>query len=273
MSKRNLDWTKEKYLRFVKEGRGKGELSDYKPWLNIQTTPSLGKVSRLYSWKTGRIHEMLSDIQTRYFYFLEWESRVIDIREHWPLLDINEVLINTPDMKIDKYSIITNDVPYVLTTTFLISIKDEKGERFIARNIKASSELEKKNTIERLEIIRRYFEKRNIEFGIITEKEIPITKCKNIEWIRTCYDGEMDGISIGEKDYLCRTLINSIINNTDLPLRKIINEFDMVQNMDTGIGLFIFKHLLATKIIQVDMDKKIDINQNPNHLIQKINRL
>ena len=72
MSKRNLDWTKEKYERFIKDGRGKGELSDYKPWLNVQTTPSLGKVSRLYSWKTGRIHELLSDIQTRYFYLLDW---------------------------------------------------------------------------------------------------------------------------------------------------------------------------------------------------------
>jgi len=272
MSKRNLDWTKEKYERFIKDGRGKGELSDYKPWLNVQTTPSLGKVSRLYSWKTGRIHELLSDIQTRYFYLLEWESNVTDIREHWPLLDIDEVLTNSIDLDIDKYSALAREVPYILTTTFLISQKDEKGnERYIARNIKASSELEKKSTIERLEIIRRYFEKRNIDFGIVTQKEIPIAKCKNIEWIRTCHDiGEINGISIGEKDYLCRTLLDLIKNNMAKPIRKITADFDMEQNMESGMGLLVFKHLLARRIIQVDMDKKIDINRTPLILIQSI---
>ena len=54
------------------------------------------------------------------------------------------------------------------------------------------------------------------------------------------------------------------------PIRKITNDFDMEQNMESGTGLLVFKHLLARRIIRVDMDKKIDINKTPQILIQSI---
>ena len=37
-------------------------------------------------WKHGRIHHLLSRPETNYFYCVEWEDRVVDIREQFPLL-------------------------------------------------------------------------------------------------------------------------------------------------------------------------------------------
>lgn len=45
MPKRQTGWTEAKISRYLKEGRGQGELALYKPWLTVQDVPSMGRVS------------------------------------------------------------------------------------------------------------------------------------------------------------------------------------------------------------------------------------
>lgn len=118
MAKYNTEWTEEKYKRFIKEGRGQGEGTDYKPWLTIQDFPSMGRATRIFGWKTQRIHHLFSDLQLRYFYLLEWEDSVIDIREHYPLLDLQESINKKSNLNIGKFIDRKTRVPYVLSTTF-----------------------------------------------------------------------------------------------------------------------------------------------------------
>ena len=44
------------------------------------------------------------------------------------------------------------------------------GIEYIARSVKAASELERKTTLEKLEMERRYWEVKSIDWSIITEK-------------------------------------------------------------------------------------------------------
>ncbi len=86
MGKQKLDWTKEKKERFIIEGCGAGDGRDYKPLLRIQDFPSLGRVTRVLGWKTKRIHHLFTDMQTKYFYLLDWQDGIIDIKELFPYL-------------------------------------------------------------------------------------------------------------------------------------------------------------------------------------------
>jgi len=36
MAKRKSGWTEEKIARYIKSGKGQGELEEYIPWLNVQ---------------------------------------------------------------------------------------------------------------------------------------------------------------------------------------------------------------------------------------------
>ena len=63
-------------------------LSQYK----VTDFSSLGRVSRIYSKKTQRIHHLLSDLQFRTFLLLEWEKKVIDIIENYRLVDVESVI-------------------------------------------------------------------------------------------------------------------------------------------------------------------------------------
>lgn len=39
--------------RKIKEGRGQGHFSEYKPWLTVHDVPSIGIVTRIHGWSTS----------------------------------------------------------------------------------------------------------------------------------------------------------------------------------------------------------------------------
>lgn len=265
MTKRNQSWNENKYNRFVKEGRGQGAGKEYKPWLTIQDFPSMGRVSRILGWKSGRVHHLFSDLQARYFYMLEWEDTVVDIREHFPLLDLEDTLQQKSDLNFKLFTDKESGYPYTLSTNFLITINRTDGVNLhLARSIKMASELEKKKTLERLEIERRYWEEKGIDWGVVTQKEISNSLAKNVEWVHSClYSYAERGFTQDELIYLGNALIERLVDAKH-SIRKITADFDKEFNYDSGTGLFVFKFLVASKQIGIDMTNQIDVNlSNP----------
>ena len=262
MAKRNTTWDSKKLDKWIKEGRGQGEGKDYKPWLTIQDFPSMGRVTRVFGWTTQRIHHFFSDTQLKYFYLLDWEERVIDIREHYPLIDLEVMINDTSDLRLDKFIDRKTKEPYVITTTFLITLLDSDGKKsFAARSIKYVSELSKKSTIEKLEIERRYWKARGVNWGIVTNKDINTVRAKNIEWIHSAITSDnTNGFSNDEFADLLDGLLYRLVDN-QRSIKRIISEFEKDYSLDTGTGLFLFKRLIANIRIILDMDKPININQ------------
>lgn len=79
---------------------GQGIGIDYKPWVTIQDVPSLGRATRLKGTKVPRQFEFFSDLERNYFYLLEYSDLVIDIREQYPLLPIEETLVIAEELGI-----------------------------------------------------------------------------------------------------------------------------------------------------------------------------
>lgn len=267
MAKRNTNWDENKLKRWIQEGRGQGEGKEYKPWLTIQDYPSMGRATRIFGWTTQRIHHFFSDSQLKYFYLLDWEEKVVDIREHYPLLDLETVLEDTADLKLDKFIDKKTKEPYILTTTFLITLLNPDGQKsFAARSIKYASELSKKTTIEKLEIERRYWTAKGINWGIVTNKDINDVRAKNIEWIHSAMTSDgCNRLSIDEFNDLLDGLLYRLIDNQQ-NIRKIISEFEKDYSLDAGVGLLLFKHLIAGKRIAFNMDKPINLNESGSSL-------
>ena len=78
--------TKEQQLKWIKEGRGQGFLSKYKPFLTVKDNKSLNnRSSRVYGYKTGRTHHLFSDLELAVFLILDRNIFIKDIREQMPL--------------------------------------------------------------------------------------------------------------------------------------------------------------------------------------------
>lgn len=261
LSRYNYNWSDQKLQRYINEGRGQGRGAEYEPWLNVHSIASRGRVSRVCGWKTGRVHHFLTDNEVRYFYLCEWSDVVIDIREHYPLIDLYEMTGILDDDLIKKLIDRKTGTPHILTSTFLITVKNKQGqEKHFARNIKEAREFEKSSVIERYELIRRYWCKKGIPWALVTPSEINAIRAKNIEWLHTARRLSDWGYSEKQVEGELHLLIDMLSGGKEA-IRYVIERFENEMQWERGKGLLLFKHLLATKRIMIDMDKPVDLNQ------------
>jgi hypothetical protein len=233
-------------------GKGQGDGATYRPYLSVQDFPSIGQVNRVLGWKTERHHELFSNLELWYFYLLDWSIIVSDIQEQFPLWPVEETLAIANEAGIrhphDKQS-----QPVVLTTDFLITIKRGNGLIKQARTVKPAAHLEKRRTIEKFEIERRYYQARDIDFGIVTENEINTVFAKNIEWVhkhRNIFSLSLFSNQIIKQ--ISRTLTKLTLER-DEPFRDIALSCDDHLGLEPGSSLSIARHLIASRQWQVDM--------------------
>ena len=251
--------------KMIKEGYGSGIGSEYKPWIKIQDVPSLGRVTRVKGIKTNRQHELLSDMERNYFYILEYSNNVKDIREQFPLLPQDDTISIADELGLRHPKNPETGEDIVMTTDFLITVFTEDGIKEVARTIKSKDDLLDKRILEKFEIERVFWKKRNIDWAIVTEEEIDKTIAHNISFIQGYRDiknvdgfTELDSLEIQDLVY---EFIRRIVDDKR-SVRAVSLEFDNDMNLESGCGLSIFKYLVINKIIEIDISKKIDVNKN-----------
>lgn len=261
MSKRTRT---SKIEKWIKEGRGSGIGSEYKPWLNIQDVSSLGRSTRLKGIKTNRQHEFLSDLERNYFYLTEYSNYIIDIREQFPLLPLEETIVIADELGIKHPVDPKTNEPIVMTTDFLLTVDKGEGIVEVARTVKMKDELYKKRVLEKFDIEKVYWERRNIDWGIVTEFQIPKIFARNISYIHDYHDlylhDAFQNINHQQIEELVFLLLQRLLEKGK-PIREIANHFDKDTHMPLGSGITLFYHLLARKIIQIDMSIPLDIEQ------------
>lgn len=255
----------QNYEKMIKEGRGAGIGNEYVPWLKIQDVPSLGRATRLKGIKTGRQHEFLSDMERNYFYILEYSDSVIDIREQFPLLPLEETILIANELGINHPKHPETGEFIVMTTDFLLTVDAEDKMLERARTIKAKDDLLDKRVIEKFEIERVYWSKKGIDWGIVTEEEIDKAIAHNISYVHGYKDiSNLDcfiDIETNEIKDLIYEFLKRIVDD-ERPMRVICSEFDNEMLLGKGSGLSIFKYLVINKVIEIDIKKRINVNQN-----------
>ncbi len=248
MAKRLQGWTEEKIARYIKEGRGQGEGIHYKPWLKIQDFPSKGRVHRIKGNKSGRIHHLFSDLERDYFYILDWVEEVLDIREQFPLVR-EETLQIAKEIGINHPVDSSTKTPIVMTTDFLITVRRGNELLLLARTIKPSEELQNKRAIEKFEIERVYWQRKSKDWGIVTEHELPGQLCRNLGMLHPLFD-------IPKEGRLLASHLVSFWGQMSYPdtLSEVLKQFEVLNGLEKGQALTIFKYLLATKQIAVDLN-------------------
>ncbi|MDZ8137735.1 MAG: TnsA endonuclease C-terminal domain-containing protein [Nostoc sp. DedQUE04] len=195
----------------------------------------------------------MSDQEKRLFYLFEWSDVVTDTREQFPLDDLDLAMSIATEMGI-KYPVdLQSGTPYVLTTDFMLTVNQNGKQVQIARTVKQSTELEKKRVIEKLELERRYYLAKSIDWGIVTENEIPRLLAENVEWIHSAYkleaNSEMDIAQLHE----LATILKCRLQEHDTAINRVTTALDKEMNIKSGTSLYIFKHLIAVKKIIIDM--------------------
>jgi len=253
-SRSNDQTTIEKRLQ---EGRGQGQGASYIPWLHIQDVASHGLASRIKGWKTGRVHHLLSELETSYFYLLEWSLYVMDIREQFPLLPLEETLAIAEQCGIAHPKDPRNKEPVVMTTDFVLTVRQNFGAITQVRTIKYAQDLQSKRTLEKLEIERCYWQKRNVDWGIVTEREVPKTAAENIKWLHP-YLKVSNLAPLTESDIIrIKAAMTPLVLQASSSLADITVACDDKLGFTPGLSLSVARHLLANRVWQVDITQPI----------------
>ncbi|WJQ81934.1 TnsA endonuclease N-terminal domain-containing protein [Brevibacillus brevis] len=241
--------------RWKKEGRGQGIGANYKPYFTAKQVPSRGKTFRPRGIKTGREHLFLSEWEYFYFLLLEWSDLVVDIREQFPLLDIEETVEIATELNVKHPIDPQNKDLKVMTTDFLITFQDGSEYAVSFKPFKSITARE----IEKMEIERIYWARRGITWELVTDKDCPKIFAKNIDYVHSPY--YLKDYHISDSTVVkAKRLMEPMIMKRQSKLTEITDIVDDRLGLIPGSSLTIARHLIITKQWVINMDQIIDPN-------------
>ena len=256
MARRRYSFDETKLKRFAKEGRGTGHGSDYRPWLQVQDVPSHGRSTRIHSYKTGRQHHLLSDLETGLFLILDWADHVVDIREQFPLdRDVTRMLAAKMGVVHPRDVQTKSDI--VMTTDLLVDVRLDGGVSLIALSVKPASKLEGARTLEKLELERRFWARINVPWYLVTERELHAVRIGNLRWLHEMRS--LDELKTPHADYW-PDRCNRFLGELSRARGGLIEDFlkHLQQNCEFGAGeaMTVLRHLAANKRIRLDLNRE-----------------
>lgn len=254
--------------RRIAEGRGRGKGRDYQPWLLIHDISSRGLSSRMKSPLNGRTYHLLSQLETDWLYAFHGCRAVVDIREQYPLLDLEETEVIAERLGVAHPAEPQTRESCVMTTDFLVTAVEGTSIVDRAFAVKPASALASTRTLEKLEVERHYWLARNIDWQIITEKELPTPLVRNLRWVLPHVELEISsGLSKAEIDRVRRAM-EPVVFSGEEALAKVAAECDDRLGLRPGAALCVARHLIATWAWPVDLNTEID-PRKPINLLRK----
>lgn len=250
--------------RYLKEGRGVGEGAQYNPWVHIYDLPSIGLSSIVPGWTTGREHHVLSNTELGLFLLSDWSRKIIDIREQFPLLSadlknapLEETLAIAAERKIRHPRDNETKHPIVMTTDFLLTLEIDGKRVYHARTVKRSQDLANKRVIEKFEIERRYWLSRNVDWGIVTERDIPTTVVQNINILHQSYflPQFVDRNALNDTT---QVLTEMICEKAATSLSEVTKSCDHRLGVKRGSSLAVAYYLIATRQWRIDIRQPLN---------------
>lgn len=166
----------------IRRGRGVGERLGYKPWLSIRDVPSMGTSSSVLGIKIRRPVHTLSELETTYFFLAERAPNVVDIREQWPILDVDRTLRLCSDLGVrHNYR---GAYPEPFTIDFLITEENEDGISFRAASIKTPKDANDSKIQQRLAVEYAWCQEHGIAWTLIDTTSFNKTVLSTLRYIR-----------------------------------------------------------------------------------------
>jgi len=243
-----------KYKTKLKQKRGEGVGKDYVPWIKVGEFSGIGNSTRVLGLKTGREHHFHSNFEASLFYIFDLDDDIEDIREQFPLLDI-ELAKELAEEAGIRYPSNTNDDNHVLTSDYFITYKDGNE---IALTIKYLKDITKRQ-LQLFEIERQYWKGKGIDWKIITEKEMPsrelLLNYKDIHSALRGFNAEDNS-----EEWIQRIIVSVLEyyeDNSNLSIPKFSDIIDSELNFTVGSTLRFIKVLIAKGLITTDLTEPL----------------
>jgi len=239
------------FQRALKNKYGLGEGDSYKPWLRVQDVRSLGNSGKIQGIKVNRDHHMLSEHESCFFYLAEFCDSVIDIREQFPLVPLDLSLKIAKTLGVNHPIVPRTKSPNVMTTDFVLTRTNGVNTWYEAVSVKPAEKLTNKRVAEKLDIERNWWQLLGVPFHMFVMTKQNQIQSKNIQWVTA-------PIRQGRSFPACivESALKLIYPGTML-IDEICDEFVREFEIEHDDALVLLKALIATKMVNIDLDKPI----------------
>lgn len=261
MKKRRAgSWSPKKVASRVKHGYGQGELDSYVPWLGVRDLSSRGTSTRLYSSKTGRTMQFLSNIERDTFLLAEFRIDFVDYWEQWPL-DRRDTRWAAECLGVRHPTYIGSNDPVVMTVDGILTRQAPNGVARLALDCKSSDALSETRTQEKLAIVRMALTRSSLPHMLVTEKSLNQQVVRNILWVRSAVrkQGEIEPFA-GAFDIWPMRLHSRLLSDhaerrlQTYGLATYCQHFDRDHELPLGWSLRCLKLLMWQHLVEFDLE-------------------
>jgi hypothetical protein len=251
-------WTPDQMVERYGKGWGNGEGAGYKPWLRPGDVPSRGIVTEFQARKFDRIYISLSLLERGAILAAQWLDHVTDIREQWPLWPLEETEAIAYELGVTHPTYPGGGGHVMMTTDILLTVGSDTPA-LEPITVKPSSELNNKRVLEKFEIERIYWLRRNVRLGLVTEQELPKDLIGNLQWMDEYYEITSETLSAEAIAMTGDYLFEQVHAQSNQPLNEICAAGDdRLGYVNRGTCLSVVRHALARKLWKVPLDRKIN---------------
>lgn len=243
--------------KMIKEGRGQNEGENYRSWIYVHQVSTWGLNNRPCGLTIKREYQLRTNQEYYYFQALDLYPSIVDIREHFPIIDIEESISIAEALNIRHPTEPNSNQPSVLTVEFFVTFEEELRVRFEAHLLRSKSMLEKRAAIEVIAIIHEYFARRHIPLKIAVEIDTRSPLIKTLEVLKAHYDLTQQSLSKVDIRNAAYFLTHALINKPQA-LRQLCDICDARFGLEPGSSLAVAHHLIARRYWQVDLAQPID---------------
>ena len=171
------------YLRArIGRCRGIGSGPHYVPWLKVRDVPSRGTSVVSRGVFSGRCHHLLSELEAIYFYLLERRPDTVEIREQWPILDIDRTLELCARFGVRPR--LRNGYPEPFTIDFLVTERVDGQLTHRAASVKSPEDARDPGTRLRLAVEHAWCQDRGIPWTLVNTQRFDKTMLENLRFLR-----------------------------------------------------------------------------------------
>lgn len=258
MAKRQIKMTEQVIGERYRAGRGIGDRDTYRPWLDVHDLSSLGLSARVPCPKTGRLHHLLSGLETGAFMEFMLMPDVIDVQEQYPL-DREDTRSIALEMGVAHPTYPGGKVDVVMTTDLVVHRRTPNGVVRYARSVKPVAELDDTRTLLKLEIERRYWKSRGIEWMLVTDLDQSRRRHTGIAWMyaRLALEEHEDPAYWSSR---VDALLGAYRSGKAKTFADIDTELRLRGHAAEGETVEIVRHLCATGRLIFDPERVFDIS-------------
>ena len=140
-------------------------------------------------------------------------------------------------------------VNQIMSSDFPVNTSDRINPKFVLQ-AKYEEAFHDIRTVEKLELERRYWIKKNVPWMLVTEKDIPKVVFQNIGWLYPAQRDELESQTVLERvDFYT----HYFYKKPNDPLIEIAKQLDMAYDLPAGQSLLEIRQLMARRSLIFDI--------------------